>query len=86
MSNKIEIELNTEGVRELLRSPQMQAMTDEIAQNALAQLGKGYAIDSHKGPNRVNSMVYAETKAARKENLKKNTILKAVRRGARSND
>ena len=75
---KVKIELNREGVRELLRSQEMMDACTEHANSALAKLGSGYEVTTHVGVNRVNAEVAAVTYAAKSENLKDNTIIKAV--------
>ncbi len=75
---KVKFELNREGVRELLRSKEMMDVCSEYAQSALGRLGDGYEMSTHTGPNRVNADVSAKSFAAKRENLKSNTILKAV--------
>lgn len=76
---KVDFKLNREGVRQLLKSPEMQSICLEYANSALARLGPGYEVSTHSGRNRVNAEVKAETFAARRDNLKNNSILKAVR-------
>ena len=78
MANGFKFELNRSGVRELLRSKEMLDICSEYANNALGKLGNGYEVSTHTGPNRVNAQVAAETYAAKRENLKSNTIIKAV--------
>ena len=75
---KLKFELNRDGVRNLLRSKEMMDICSEYANNALGRLGDGYEVSTYSGTNRVNAEVYAETYAAKRENLKSNTILKAV--------
>ena len=75
---KTKFELNRSGVRELLRSPEMMAVCQDYANRALSSLGDGYEVSTMTGRNRVNAEVRAETFEARKENLKNNTILKAL--------
>lgn len=70
--------LNREGVRDLLRSKEMMDICSDYANSALGRLGSGYEVTTHTGQNRVNAQVAAETFAAKRENLKSNTILKAV--------
>ncbi len=76
---KVEIKLNREGVRELLRSNEMKSICEEHANNALGKLGAGYSVSSMVGQNRANASILAETYDARKENAEQNTILKALR-------
>ena len=77
--SKVMIELNSEGVRELLRSSEMMSICEEHANRALSRLGDGYAVTKHVGKNRVNAQIKAETFKARKENLENNAILKSLR-------
>lgn len=74
----VRVELNREGVRELLRSQEMMNICSEYANNALNKLGDGYEVTTHTGSNRVNAEVAAVTYAAKSENLKNNSIVKAV--------
>lgn len=76
---KVEIKLNSSGVKELLRSQEMKAICEEHANNALGRLGDGYTVTSMTGKNRVNVSVFAESYQAKRENLEHNTILKALR-------
>lgn len=72
------IELNGEGIRELLKSPEMQNICQEYANKAVGRLGGGYSSSVYVGKSRVNASVHADTYKARSENAKQNTILKAV--------
>lgn len=75
---KVKFVLNRQGVRELMKSKEMMDICSEYANNALARLGDGYEVNTYSGENRVNAEVYAQSFAAKRENLKSNTILKAV--------
>lgn len=77
MSN-VKVEINQEGVKELMKSPEMLSICEEYAQNALQKLGDGYEVTSMIGKNRCNASVSAVTSKAKRENSEKNTILKAV--------
>lgn len=74
----IKVVLNSEGVRNMLKSQEMLGICKEYANNALSKLGPGYEVTSMVGKNRCNASVAAVTQKAKKENLKNNTILKAV--------
>lgn len=76
---EVKIELNREGVRALLRSPEMMAVCKGRADAARGRLGAGYEVTTYTGKNRVNAQIAARTSAARRENAKSNTILKALR-------
>ena len=70
--------LNRAGVRELLKSQEMQGILKEHATTIKNRAGDGYEQDIHVGRNRANAMVRAETFKAKKDNSKNNTLLKAV--------
>ena len=76
--DKIRIELNSEGVRQLLLSSDAERICRDEAKKILGKLGEGYAMDTYRGKNRVNAMVYAQTDAAKEDNAENNSILKAV--------
>ena len=76
---KVRIELNSDGIRELLRSGKMKAECEKRANEAVNKLGEGYTVTTHTGKNRVNASIIAETYQAKKDNLENNTILKALR-------
>ena len=73
------IELNSEGVRELLRSPEMAAICQAHAQAIAGRAGNGYTVTTYTGVSRVNASVMTETVEAMRDNLKNNTLLKAVK-------
>lgn len=76
--SKLRFELDTAGVRELLRSDEAMDICKGYADKAQAQLGEGYSVSTYTGKNRVNASVKAETVKARIQNSRNNTILKAV--------
>ena len=76
---KVEIKLNTSGVRELLRSSEMKAECEKHANEAVGKLGPGYTVSTHTGKNRVNASIFAETYEAKRDNMENNSILKALR-------
>ena len=71
-------ELNRDGVRDMMKSPEMMAICKGYADSARSQLGDGYEVTTHVGKSRVNASVMAETYNARAENAENNSILKAV--------
>lgn len=75
MSN-VEIELNSAGVREMLRSDEMEAVLEAKASEIAARCGNGYAHDTYMTPGRVVASVFAETPEAMRDNAKNNTILR----------
>ncbi len=79
MSNRVKFQLNSEGVRQLLSSPEMKAVCKEYADRAASSLGSGYEVTTHTGRKRVNAEVAAVSYRAKKENSENNSILKALR-------
>jgi phage-related protein len=77
MSNFV-FKLNRAGVRELMKSQEMQDVLKEHATTIKDRAGDGYEQDIYVGKNRANAMVRAETFKAKKDNSKNNTLLKAV--------
>lgn len=76
--SKVRIELNRAGVRNLLRSSEIQTMLAEEANSRAAGLGPGYDVSVCVGRNRANARIAAETEEARRENLEDNTLLRAI--------
>lgn len=75
---KAEIELNSAGVRELLKSKEMRDICKDLADKAVRKLGDGYSASVYDGRTRVNASVTADLEQTQADNLKNNTILKAV--------
>lgn len=78
MAKKVRIELNSEGVRNLLRSQEVKNYCEQLANEIAARAGDGYEVTTFTGKNRANASVHAATEKALKDNLKNNTLLKAV--------
>lgn len=80
MSN-LKFKLNSAGVRALLKSKEMSAVLNQIGDNILNKCGEnGYEKTLYIGKNRANVSIKASTKKAIKDNLKNNTLLKAVQK------
>ena len=77
--NSLKVKLNSSGVRELLKSAEIQSLLAERAQQVANRLGDGYAIDPYVGKNRANVSIHPETAKAFRETYKENSILKALR-------
>lgn len=75
---KVKFELNRAGVRELMQSHEMVEALKEYATRAQQRLGDGYEVSTYVGRSRANAMVSADSFAAKRENLKSNSIIKAV--------
>lgn len=75
----VQIELNDEGVRELLKSPEIKSICKDLANGIASRAGDGYQVSTYTGRTRVNASVIAATNAAKRDNMKNNTLLKAVK-------
>lgn len=75
----LKVELNHEGIRDMLRSPEAKAICEKQAKDVQSRLGEGYVVSSYTGEGRVNASVLAESDKAKRDNMKNNTILKAMR-------
>ena len=62
-----------------MKSAEMQGVLEEKATAVRNRAGEGYKQDTFVGKTRANAMVYADTYQAKKDNMKNNTLLKAVR-------
>lgn len=78
MSDTFTVVLNTSGVRELLKSKEIMDCVEETAKLVQAKCGDGYEVDTFSGRNRVNAHVSTADIHAINDNLKHNTLLKAV--------
>ncbi len=75
----VRVELNSDGVQELLKSSAMMNICKSHAQAIANRAGSGYIVTTHTGPTRVNASVFTATNEAARDNLKNNTLLKAVK-------
>lgn len=75
----MKFKLNSAGVRELMKSPEMQAVLTDKANAIRNRAGNGYESDIYVGKTRANAMVYADSFQAKRDNKKHNTLLKAVK-------
>lgn len=79
MVKNIHIELNSDGIVELMKSDEIMSILKSEGNAMVARLGEGYAIDPYpNGKTRGNVRVYTETQEAYKDNMNNNTLLKAV--------
>ena len=77
--SKVKIQLNRQGVRSLLRSKEMQAILKAKADDMAQACGDGYKSGIFFVPNRAVARVSAASIRAKRDNLKNNTLLKAMR-------
>lgn len=76
---KMEFKLNRDGVANMMKSAEMQGILTDKASAIKNRCGDGYESDIYVGKNRANAMVVAKSNQAKRDNLKNNTLLKAVR-------
>ncbi len=74
MADKVRIELNSAGVRDLLRSDEMMNICMNAAQTIRSNYGGDAELDGYVGQNRVNVSVFAPYSQASEDN----NLLKAV--------
>ena len=76
--SKIEIELNSAGIRELLRSQEIMDMLQDAADPIRSQLGDKFETEQYIGAGRANVSVYTTDAAAIEDNKQTNAMLKAM--------
>ena len=79
MSQRVKFELNRAGVAELMKSAEMQNVLMGYARNMQSRAGDGYKTSAYVGKTRANVSVIASSKKANRDNLKNNTLLRAMR-------
>ena len=78
--SRVQVTLNTAAVRALLlQGDGIMAECGRQAEGIARRAGNGYACDPYAGKNRGNVRVTAESFAAKRDNLRNNTLLKAIR-------
>lgn len=77
--SKMRFDLNTAGVRELLKSDAMKQICREHASGILNRVGEGYVMEDRSYPERAGAAVRVDSYEAYRDNLENNTLLKAVR-------
>lgn len=80
MSNKIKVKLNRDGVRELLRSSEMQSICMENARMIQQRAGADYEASERNYPERSGAAVYPANDKGYYDNLQNNTLLRAMKR------
>lgn len=79
MSKKVKVKLNSDGIRQLLKSQEMRAVLEGYGEKTASSAGLGYAYSTHTTEQRAIVNVYPATKEAAKENAEENTLLMALR-------
>ena len=76
--SKVRIELNSAGIRELLRSTEMQELLEEKAEEIAGRCGEGYASDRYLTGGRAVASAFTESREAYQDNLDNNTLLRSL--------
>lgn len=76
MAKKIKFELNLPGLNEVMKSKPMQEILDRKGEEVARAAGEGFGHRTHLASWVAITNVYAETRAAREDNLKNNTLIK----------
>lgn len=77
--SRIKFKLNSDGVRELLKSAGAEGICREYAAQIQSRAGEHYAIGSRHYPERSGAAVYPNDAEGYYDNLKNNTLLKVLR-------
>ena len=77
MSN-YKFELNRDGVKAIMKSAEMKAILDETAQHIAESASGEYKVDSMTGRTRANAEVSCASAETYYDNLRNNTLLKAM--------
>lgn len=75
---KVTVKFNNAGIQELLKSEEMQAIINEKANEVQARAGDGYETVERVGKKRAFARVRVASAKAYYDNLKNNTLLKAL--------
>lgn len=78
MATKYRIKLISKGVRDLLKSEEIRSNVYHAASKVKNNAGTGYEIGQYTAKTRTVMTVYAGNDEARRDNLKNNTLLKAL--------
>lgn len=78
MAKKVEFELDINGLRELMKGPEMQAVLQEAGDAVASGAGGDYGVRVHVADYVAIANVFPESKEAAKDNYENNTLLKAL--------
>lgn len=83
--SKVEIKLNSAGVRALLKDGGVAGVCQGVASSILSEAGEGYAMEQRNYPERTGYAVKTTDFAAMRDNLQNNTLQKiTVGRGGKA--
>lgn len=78
MATKIRVDLNSEGIAELLKSTELQNELDRRAQRVAAAAGDGFEADTYIGRDRARSVVRATTAKALRAEAQDRALTRAL--------
>ena len=78
MANKVEIKINYKGVGALLKGKETEKMMSDFGSRIASQSGNEYSYRTVNSGQRIIANIFPATKKAAKDNLKNNTLLKAL--------
>ena len=81
MAKRMKVELDSGGIRSLLKSEEVQQTCQKQASDIMARTGGGYKSETHLSSQRAIVNVWASSAKARQDNAKSNTLLKSLREG-----
>jgi hypothetical protein len=70
--------LNPAGVREMLKSAELEGVCMSYAQSAAAKAGTNYTVESRHYPERSGAAVVPANAEGHFDNLRNNTLLKVI--------
>lgn len=77
--SSVKVVLNSAGVRELLKSKEIQQACRDQGSRVLESAGSGYVMEDRNYPERSGVSVRTDSYEAYFSNIKNNTLLKALR-------
>lgn len=80
MASTCEVKLISAGVRSLLKSGEVAKHLTSMGNDVAHGAGEGFEVVTHGGRNRSHIVVYPGTLEAARENMKNNSLLKALGR------
>ena len=82
MAEKVRLEINSEGIQAVLKSPEVQELLRSKAERiAAAAGGDGFEVDARVGATRARASVVTASKAARKAEAEDRALTKAIDAG-----
>ena len=77
--SKFKFILNRQGVSQLLKGEEMLGLLKTYAENVKSKAGEGYEVSTYVGKTRSNASVKVGDSRSYRDNLKNNTLLKALK-------